>query len=48
VSPKANEQVQSIYVIPENETESTAPTGLPDLPETPTLPADTLIDNLPQ
>ncbi|MFZ9738177.1 MAG: LptA/OstA family protein, partial [Prochlorotrichaceae cyanobacterium] len=45
VVPKENEQVQSIYVIPEDETESSPPAGLPDLPPE---PSDSLIDNLPQ
>ena len=48
VAPKENEQVRSVYMIPEEETESPAPAGLPDLPPEPSQPADTLIENLPQ
>lgn len=48
VAPKDNEQVRSVYVIPEDETETASPTGLPDLPTESTPPSDSLIENLPQ
>ncbi len=47
-APKENEQVRSVYMIPEEETDPAAPAGLPDLPPEPSPPSDLLIDNLPQ
>ena len=48
VAPKENEQVRSVYVIPEEETGASTSPGLPDLPAQPSPPTDSLIDNLPQ